>query len=364
MPSLYNYNNTVPTRPAARFQVKTKGSTAFHRNAPQPLPGASAPHVGNTSHGLWPNNLEDHGWGNHTAKYREISMPTTPFNNILKPDPSSQFTEPVGTPGFQSDDANAYPRTDFAKRVKQIIDYLASVQPNDDSLRTLRHLYSNLDSRLPSGLEIEKIEKIEEMIRALNPPVVPAVVPDVPAVEPVVSDVPAVEPVVSDDSDETKHDTVESSSSSESVNPVTPANKFTRQAILEGIATIKADRPPRVLQPMRDQLKKILFDLEKTSDVESDLDSESDVEPDVDVSDVSIEESKLPKEITLETYLKNPNIIDVVYDRYRQEQGTSSKKRFILNHNGSKEITTAYAAQTILAGKHTLNPRTFQLNKT
>ena len=84
---------------------------------------------------------EDHGWGQHIATFEFQTPRTTPFNSRLKGDPNSQFKAPVGKVGLSSSkkEEEVSPRTEFATRVKRIIDYLNTLNlqydPNPDMLR-------------------------------------------------------------------------------------------------------------------------------------------------------------------------------------------------------------------------------------
>ena len=179
MPTHYNFDRSVVPDPNAAYYSNTPvaNATAFSTHAPKALPGLFAPAVPNDILSKIPMpNGQDHGWGQHNATFTVKVLPTTPFNNFLKGDPTTPFRVPVGRPSRQSDDVDAQPRTEFMIRVKRIIDYLKtlnspqlSTPPLDaytlnylnSILEVLTNLYANLNGRLPTSKEISDIEAVE-----------------------------------------------------------------------------------------------------------------------------------------------------------------------------------------------------------
>ena len=186
MPAIYTFDqNVVPDRNAAYYTNKpVSGVSAFHQHAPKPLPGLYDAKTPNDILSKIPMpKSQDHGWGLHTAVYAAKTLRCTPFNNKLKGDPRTQFKVPTGKPAArQSDDVEAQPRTEFAARVKRIIDYLNTLYRTQPAtfhshlkviLGTLNKLYANLNDRLPTSREISNIEEVETLMAHYLPLPVP-----------------------------------------------------------------------------------------------------------------------------------------------------------------------------------------------
>jgi hypothetical protein len=178
MPSIYNYDNPIPSVDAVYYKNVTPiGVTAFHPNAPKGLPGLTAPRILSNTDCYIPG--VDHNGGNQIAAGRIITTATTPFDNVIKGDPSSQFEMPILTFGIQSSDIDADPRTTYAQRVRIIMDSLVDISAKQTAKLTsagltfagLKHLYVNLNKRQPSRLEVEQIESAEALLDKYHIPV-------------------------------------------------------------------------------------------------------------------------------------------------------------------------------------------------
>jgi hypothetical protein len=166
MPSRYTFDNSVPDANSAYYSASPDPRvTAFHAKAPKSSYLKLEPRVPTDTHTIYMPRREDHGWGNHNARFKVLTKRATPFNNIFKGDPKTQFTLSVGTLGRTSTDFEAEPRTDFAVRIKRIMDYLATVSPGATlAMAALGHIYANINRRMPSSHEIEKIVAVEALM--------------------------------------------------------------------------------------------------------------------------------------------------------------------------------------------------------
>ena len=199
MPSIYNYDNSsAPCQNAAYFSNKPiEGVSAFHPNAPKGLPGLTAPRVPNDTSKIPMPNLEDHNTGGHIAKVSSSSARATPFNIKIKGDTNTHFKMPTGKLGQPSDDINAEPRTEFAARVRLLIDYLKATPGAEQLLNQLQQLYVNFNDRLPSSSEIAIIEAAEAVMAAYPAapaPAAPAPPAPAPAPAPAAPAAPAPAP--------------------------------------------------------------------------------------------------------------------------------------------------------------------------
>jgi hypothetical protein len=149
MPSIYNKDSSFASNEnIAYFKTIIKPSTAFHEDAPKSNESIFRAHVPKETKKIAMPRNEDHGWGDHIARTKMTPrMHTTPFNNKIKGDPSTQFRcPPAGNPGrSKADDPNEIdPRSDFSIRVKKLIDALKAMLPNSPDLFFLHALYHAL----------------------------------------------------------------------------------------------------------------------------------------------------------------------------------------------------------------------------
>ena len=109
------------------------------------------------------------GFGQYIASSTFTKLHTTPFDNLLKPNPKHQFNIPsvgvLGTPTNSPEEIT--PKNKFMTRIKSIIDALKIAKPDSSDLIWLGSLYLVLQYRMPNSGEIKQVEDLEITIEPM-----------------------------------------------------------------------------------------------------------------------------------------------------------------------------------------------------